>query len=121
MKLKKILAGLMVGAFAFGVVFSDVSAANDNQPDKKVQAQGEMKQPPQSNDGKNPPEPPKDSNGKPLPPPDKQNGDKNQSGDGKNPPEPPKDSNGNPLPPPDQNGDKNSQTQQPRDNQQQRK
>ena len=75
MNLKKILTGMLIGAFVFGVGFSDVSAANDKSKDTKAQQTTEMKKPPQNSDGKNPPEPPKDSNGNPLPPPDRQNSD----------------------------------------------
>ena len=114
MSMKKILAGLLIGAFAFGVTVGNVSAATKTAKDTQAQT-SEMKQPP------------KDSNGNPLPPPDKKDdNNKNSSAkemkqppqnDGKNPPEPPKDSNGNPLPPPDKkdDGNKNSQQQKAND------
>ena len=74
MNWKKILSGLLIGAFAFGVTAGNVSAESKNKDGSKVQVSDDVKhQPPQVQDGdhKNPPEPPKDENGKQLPPPDK--------------------------------------------------
>ena len=84
MSLKKILSGLLIGTFVFGVTVGNVSAASDNSAKKPaVQSTDGKNQPPQMKDGKNPPEPPKDSNGNPLPPPDKKDGDNKNSSDGK--------------------------------------
>ena len=107
--MRRILSGIMVGAFVFGlgaaeiqpVSASSVSDYKDakqkiekskQKMDKTQEKFGQNK-----NDGQKPPEPPKDENGNPMPPPDRNNGDNSA------PPEPPKDENGNPMPPPDRN------------------
>lgn len=107
--MKKILSGLLIGAFVFGLGAAEIqpvsaSAVNDYKEakqriekskqklDKTQEKFGQNK-----NDGQKPPEPPKDENGNPLPPPDRNNGDNS------NRPAPPKDENGNSMPPPDKN------------------
>ena len=91
MNLKKILAGILVGTFAFGVTFSNVSAATSKDKKNPAVQTTENKQPPQikDSDAKNPPEPPKDASGKQLPPPDKKDSsDKDKkSGDKHQPPQ----------------------------------
>ncbi len=115
MNWKKILSGLLIGTFVFGVTVGNVSAASSKDKKNSDEPQLKLTQI-QDSDGKNPPEPPKDKDGKILPPPDKKDSsDKNKKNsgdtklkstqakdsDGKNPPEPPKDKDGNALPPPD--------------------
>ena len=87
MKLKKILASAVIGAFVVGV------SANNLQPVSAAIPEIAKNDLNILSNNQKPPEPPKDSNGKPLPPPNH---------NGQKPPEPPKDSNGNPLPPPNQ-------------------
>ena len=115
----KLLSGLLIGAFVFGVGAADLQPASaasisdakaakdkfDKSKKKFDQTKDKADKTRDKFDGKNPPEPPKDENGNPMPPPDKQDGDNS------NRPEPPKDKNGNPLPPPDmKNGKKFSDT-----------
>lgn len=86
--MKKLLTGLLIGAFVFGLGAADIqpvsaSSSKDYKETKqkidKAKEKVDKTQDKFDKDGKNPPEPPKDSNGNPMPPPDK---DK----DGKNPP-----------------------------------
>ena len=108
---KKILSGLLIGAFVFGLGAADVAQTQAASLDKAKEAKekydkakdtydkakntkekfGQMR----DSDKSNRPEPPKDENGNPMPPPN--------DSDKSNRPEPPKDENGNPMPPP--NGD----------------
>ncbi len=97
---KKLLGGLLIGAFVFGVGATNVQPVSAASLDKAVEAKEKFDKAKglfgqkQDGDNSNRPEPPKDENGNPLPPPDRQDGDSS------NRPEPPKDENGNPLPPP---------------------
>ena len=107
---RKILGGLLIGAFVFGLGVSDVHPASASSANKvkgkneqMLDGNGMTSQTPpfaRNGEGSNRPDPPKDKNGNPLPPPDR-----NSNGDNSNRPEPPKDKDGNPLPPPDRNGD----------------
>ena len=100
---KKILSGLIIGAFVFGVGAANVQHVSADSLDKAQQAKqkydkakDKYDKTTEKFDGKTPPEPPKDSDGKPMAPPDRNSDDTNR-------PEPPKDSNGKPMPPPDRN------------------
>ena len=119
--MKKLLSGLLIGAFVFGVGAANVQPVSAASLDKVKEAKEKYDKTKskidktkskieqklggdgtdfQKRDGddSNRPEPPKDENGNPMPPP---------GSDDSNRPEPPKDENGNPLPPPDKNSDKN--------------
>ena len=89
MKMKKILAGALIGAFTFGISAGNINTVFAANSKNAVNVEKR--------------EPPKDSDGKVMPPPsgEKTSNDKNFNRE--NPPEPPKDENGNPLPPPDKN------------------
>lgn len=106
---KKLLSGLLIGAFVFGVGAGNVQPVDAASLDKAKEAKEKYDKTKdkidkakdffgqkQDGDSSNRPEPPKDENGNPMPPPD---------GDNSNRPEPPKDENGNPMPPPDRNSD----------------
>ena len=100
---KKLLSGLLIGTFVFGVgAINDIQPVNAVTPDKVREAKDKYDRArdrfDQVTDGNNSnrPEPPKDENGNPLPPP-------NFNGDSSNRPEPPKDENGNPIAPPAEN------------------
>ena len=79
---KKILSGLIVGTFVFGLGAADVQPVSAATFDKVKQTKekydkakekfGQMR----DGDNSNRPEPPKDSDGNPLPPPDKNSNDK---------------------------------------------
>ena len=91
---KKILSGLLIVAFVFGLGAADiqpVSAAASNEI-KETKDKFDR-----NSDKSNRPEPPKDKDGNPIVPPDRNNGDKSDR------PEPPKDKDGNPIAPPNKN------------------
>ena len=93
-----LLAGTL-GLMMLGAVPAFAAANTDAPAIHQQTGSAHNAQPPQGQDGHQPPEPPKDANGNP--PPDRQ-GQNGQNGrDGNQPPEPPRDANGNPLPPPD--------------------
>ena len=82
--MKKILTGLLIGAFVFGVGATSVqpvsAASLDNvkeTKDKFDKSKQKFDKAKEKFDGdkSNRPEPPKDENGNPLPPPDKKDGD----------------------------------------------
>lgn len=115
---RKILGGLLIGAFVFGLSASDVhpvSASSSNEVKGKneqmLDGNGMTRQVPPSarnGDNSNRPEPPKDKDGNPLPPP-------NFNGDSSNRPEPPKDKDGNPMAPPNFNGASSNRPEPPKD------
>ena len=86
----KLLSGLLIGAFVFGVGAADLQPASaasisdakaakdkfDKSKKKFDQTKDKADKTRDKFDGKNPPEPPKDKNGNPMPPPDKQDGKK---------------------------------------------
>ena len=96
---KKILSGLIIGAFIFGVGATSVQPVSAASSDN-VKATKDKFDKVRDGDKSNRPEPPKDSNGKPIAPPNR--------GDKSNRPEPPKDSDGNPIAP-TSDGDKSEQ------------
>jgi len=51
MKLKKLLSGLLIGAFVFGITAGDVSAASKDKKNSTIQVIDNQKQPPQMKDG----------------------------------------------------------------------
>ena len=80
--MKKLLTGLLIGAFVFGLGAADIqpvsaSSSKDYKETKqkidKAKEKVDKTQDKFDKDGKNPPEPPKDSNGNPMPPPDRNN------------------------------------------------
>lgn len=112
---KKLLSGLLIGAFVFGIGAGSVQPVDAASLDKaketkekydkakdKIDKAKDLFGQKKDGDNSNRPEPPKDENGNPMPPPDR-----NSDGDRSNPPEPPKNENGNPMPPPDKNSDNN--------------
>ena len=92
--MKKLLTGLLIGAFVLGLGAADiqpVSAASvkdlkeakekvDKAKEKvdKVKDKVDKAKDKFNKDDKNPPEPPKDSNGNPMAPPDRNNDDSNR-------------------------------------------
>lgn len=76
---KKILSGLLIGAFVFGLGAADVAQTQAASLDKAKEAKekydkakdtfGQMR----DGDNSNRHEPPKDKDGKPMPPPDDNN------------------------------------------------
>ena len=115
---RKILGGLLIGAFVFGLGVSDVHPASASSANKvkgkneqMLDGNGMTSQTPpfaRNGEGSNRPDPPKDKNGNPLPPPDR-------NGDNSNRPDPPKDKDGNYMPPPDRNGDNSNRPEPPKD------
>ena len=75
---KKILSGLIIGAFVFGLGAADIQTACaasfdkvKETKDKYDKTKEKFDKTKEIFDGKTPPEPPKDSDGKPMAPPDR--------------------------------------------------
>ena len=86
--MKKLLSGLLIGAFVFGVGAANVQPVSAASLDKVKEAKEKYDKAKDKLDKAN------DMFGQ------------KRDGDNSNRPEPPKDENGNPLPPPDKNSDK---------------
>ena len=85
--MKKLLTGILIGAFVFGLGAADIqpvsaSSSKDYKETKqkidKAKEKVDKTQEKFNKNDKNPPEPPKDANGNPMAPPDRNNDDSNR-------------------------------------------
>ena len=85
--MKKLLTGLLIGAFVFGLGAADIqpvsaSSSKDVKEAKqkidKAKEKVDKTQEKFNKNDKNPPEPPKDANGNPMAPPDRNSDDSNR-------------------------------------------